>query len=127
MALLINEACIICHACESECPNNAIYAPGESWTYSEGTMLKGVIERDNKTIESSTTMAPIVNNSNGINGALFYYIAPDKCTECVGFHEEPSCALVCPVDVVYLIRNMWRVTSNYVQKSSGCTRNSILR
>ena len=23
---------------------------------------------------------------------------PDKCTECMGFHEEPQCAAVCPVD-----------------------------
>lgn len=28
----------------------------------------------------------------------FYYIVPDKCTECRGFHEEPQCAAVCPVD-----------------------------
>ena len=27
-----------------------------------------------------------------------YYIVPDKCTECQGFHEEPQCAAVCPVD-----------------------------
>jgi len=27
-----------------------------------------------------------------------YYIAHDKCTECVGFHDEPQCAAVCPVD-----------------------------
>jgi ferredoxin len=27
-----------------------------------------------------------------------YYIATDKCTECVGFHDEPQCAAVCPVD-----------------------------
>jgi ferredoxin len=27
-----------------------------------------------------------------------YYISPDKCTECMGFHEEPQCAAVCPVD-----------------------------
>ena len=27
-----------------------------------------------------------------------YYIVADKCTECVGFHEEPQCAAVCPVD-----------------------------
>ena len=25
-------------------------------------------------------------------------IVPDKCTECQGFHEEPQCAAVCPVD-----------------------------
>ncbi|MBM3439648.1 MAG: ferredoxin, partial [Bacteroidetes bacterium] len=23
---------------------------------------------------------------------------PNKCTECQGFHEEPQCAAVCPVD-----------------------------
>ncbi len=28
----------------------------------------------------------------------FYYIVTDKCTECHGFHEEPQCAAVCPVD-----------------------------
>ena len=27
----------------------------------------------------------------------FYFISPDKCTECKGFHEEPQCAAVCPV------------------------------
>jgi len=27
-----------------------------------------------------------------------YFIVPDKCTECIGFHEEPQCAAVCPVD-----------------------------
>jgi len=28
----------------------------------------------------------------------FYYIVSEKCTECNGFHEEPQCAAVCPVD-----------------------------
>ena len=28
----------------------------------------------------------------------FFYIATDKCTECIGFHDEPQCAAVCPVD-----------------------------
>ena len=27
-----------------------------------------------------------------------YYIVADKCTECKGFHDEPQCAAVCPVD-----------------------------
>ena len=27
-----------------------------------------------------------------------YYIVPNKCTECQGFHQEPQCAAVCPVD-----------------------------
>jgi len=28
----------------------------------------------------------------------FYFIVTDKCTECKGFHDEPQCASVCPVD-----------------------------
>ena len=31
MALLINEECINCGACEPECPNKAIYAGGEEY------------------------------------------------------------------------------------------------
>ena len=27
-----------------------------------------------------------------------YFITAEKCTECQGFHEEPQCAAVCPVD-----------------------------
>ncbi len=27
-----------------------------------------------------------------------YVIDPNKCTECVGFHDEPQCASVCPVE-----------------------------
>ena len=28
----------------------------------------------------------------------FYFIVAEKCTECKGFHDEPQCAAVCPVD-----------------------------
>lgn len=28
----------------------------------------------------------------------YYFIVTDKCTECKGFHDEPQCAAVCPVD-----------------------------
>lgn len=31
-------------------------------------------------------------------GDTIYVIDPDKCTECVGFFDEPQCAAVCPVD-----------------------------
>ena len=30
--------------------------------------------------------------------ASLYYITHYKWTECVGFHEEPQCAAVCPAD-----------------------------
>lgn len=32
-------------------------------------------------------------------GDPVYVIAPDLCTECVGFHDYEACAAVCPVDV----------------------------
>lgn len=31
-------------------------------------------------------------------GDGIYVIDPEKCTECVGYYDEPQCALVCPVD-----------------------------
>ena len=31
-------------------------------------------------------------------GDMTYVIDPDRCTECVGAHDEPQCSLVCPVD-----------------------------
>ncbi len=29
-----------------------------------------------------------------------YFIDPDRCTECVGYYDEPSCISVCPVDCI---------------------------
>lgn len=31
-------------------------------------------------------------------GDDIYIIDPNLCTECVGFHDTPQCADVCPVD-----------------------------
>lgn len=33
-------------------------------------------------------------------GDPIYVIDPDKCTECFGFYDEPSCIAVCPVDCI---------------------------
>ena len=33
-------------------------------------------------------------------GDTVYIIDPEKCTECVGFNEEPQCVAVCPVECV---------------------------
>jgi ferredoxin len=60
VALLINEECINCGACEPECPNEAI---------SEGEEI--------------------------------YVIDPERCNECVGFHDEPQCISVCPVECIF--------------------------
>ena len=83
MALLITDECINCGACEPECPNNAIYEGGDSWS------LAGITYGPNE--ESP-------GGSKGFVSDSFFYIVPDKCTECVGFHDEPQCAAVCPVD-----------------------------
>ena len=92
MAIIITDECINCGACEPECPNTAIYEGAENWTYKEGTSLienVTVLPNGNE-IEIEKEQEPISDD--------FYYIVPDKCTECVGFHEEPQCAAVCPVD-----------------------------
>lgn len=74
MALLITDECINCGACEPECPNTAIYEGGAPWT------LNG--------------------QSNAAISNDYFYIVPDKCTECIGFHDEPQCMAVCPVDCI---------------------------
>lgn len=74
MALLITDECINCGACEPECPNTAIYEGGTPWS------LNG------------QSHEPIEND--------FFYIVPDKCTECIGFYDEPQCVAVCPVDCI---------------------------
>jgi ferredoxin len=84
MAIIITDECINCGACEPECPNNAIYEGGAEWKYADGTSLKGMIT----TLDGEEVSAE----------HQFDYISHDKCTECVGFHDEPQCAAVCPVD-----------------------------
>ena len=91
MAIIITDECINCGACEPECPNNAIYEGGADWKYSDGTSLKGIIQSSN----GINTMADDPKEPVDMD---VYYIVTDKCTECVGFHDEPQCAAVCPVD-----------------------------
>tara|TARA_B100001758_G_scaffold247951_1_gene268982 strand:- start:15351 stop:15662 length:312 start_codon:yes stop_codon:yes gene_type:complete len=79
MAIKITDDCINCEACEPECPNNAIYAPEETWKFSDGT-----------TVQDDEEHEPFSDE--------FFYIATEKCTECKGFNDEPACAAVCPVD-----------------------------
>lgn len=90
MAIMITDECIHCAACEPECPNTAIYEGGVEWTWGGGTKLTEVELEDGIIIGGSDPMSPISDE--------FYYIVTDKCTECHGFHEEPQCAAVCPVD-----------------------------
>jgi ferredoxin len=90
MAIRITDECINCGACEPECPNNAIYEPGTEWAFEDGTALKGTVTINGQEIDASERHTPVSDE--------IYFIVPDKCTECVGFHEEPQCAAVCPVD-----------------------------
>jgi ferredoxin len=91
MAIKITEECINCGACEPECPNNAIYEGGVEWSIADGTTVKGPVAlKDGRVVDAAEKFSPIAVD--------IYYIVPDKCTECQGFHEEPQCAAVCPVD-----------------------------
>ena len=91
MALKITDDCINCDACIQECPNTAIYEPEEKWTYADGTSLVGMIQTLNgEKKDANKEFKPVSEE--------FYFIVEDKCTECKGFHEEPQCAAVCPVD-----------------------------
>ena len=91
MAIIITDECINCGACEPECPNNAIYEAGMQWAIADGNDLTGSFQLANGTVvDAHEKFAPVSDE--------VYYIVPDKCTECVGFHEEPQCAAVCPVD-----------------------------
>jgi ferredoxin len=57
----------------------------------DGTDLKGTITTPmGNTYDADQEQPPVDMD--------VYYIVTDKCTECVGFHDEPQCAAVCPVD-----------------------------
>lgn len=91
MAIIITDECINCGACEPECPNTAIYEGADDWRFKDGTKLRGkVILPDGTEVDSDAAQTPISDD--------IYYIVPGKCTECKGFHDEPQCAAVCPVD-----------------------------
>lgn len=83
MAIFITDECINCGACEPECPNTAIYEGGSSWDLAGNSYTNG---------------NPSPSGAEGFYTTEYFYIVPDKCTECVGFHDEPQCAAVCPVD-----------------------------
>lgn len=98
MAIIITDECINCAACEPECPNTAIYENGVEWNYSDGTSLTELELEDGSSMSADDKQDPITGGALGADGNEFYYIVPTKCTECIGFHEEPQCAAVCPVD-----------------------------
>lgn len=91
MAIKITDECINCGACEPECPNNAIYEGGVEWAIADGTEVRGQFTlMDGTNVDANQRFQPVSVDT--------YYITPNKCTECQGFHDEPQCAAVCPVD-----------------------------
>lgn len=90
MAIMITEDCISCGACTPECPNTAIYEEGAPWKWADGTSLTQVELEDGSLMDIHALNEPLSDS--------VFYIVPSKCTECTGFHEEPQCAAVCPVD-----------------------------
>jgi ferredoxin len=91
MAIKITDECINCGACEPECPNNARYEGGVEWAIADGTSVKGdFVLMDGSHTDADARHQPVAVDT--------YYITANKCTECQGFHEEPQCAAVCPVD-----------------------------
>ncbi|MGE5521588.1 MAG: 4Fe-4S dicluster domain-containing protein [Candidatus Dadabacteria bacterium] len=91
MAIKITEECINCGACEPECPNNAIYEGGVGWAIADGTSVADTyVLADGSVVGANQRFEALSSDT--------YYVVFDKCTECQGFHEEPQCASVCPVD-----------------------------
>ena len=55
-----------------------------------GKLIASVVLPNGNAVDAEEAQEPVSDE--------IYYIVPDKCTECQGFHEEPQCAAVCPVD-----------------------------
>ncbi len=111
MAIRITDECINCGACEPECPNNAIYEGGIEWALSDGTSLKGSYALWNgNVIDAEAKQKPVSNE--------VYFIVTDKCTECKGFHEEPQCAAVCPVDCCIIDEDHIETEEQLLEKKS---------
>lgn len=90
MAVFITDICINCAACEPECPNQAIYEPGADWSMADGTNLSGMVTLlDGREVDADERQSPLSDD--------FFFIVPDKCTECKGFHDEEQCIVFCPV------------------------------
>jgi ferredoxin len=74
MAMRIRgEECIDCSACVEPCPNDAIFAGDEPYVH-QGRRFAALSEH--------------------------YYVVSDRCTECIGFYDQPQCVEACPVDCI---------------------------
>ena len=74
MAMKIDpEVCIDCAACAEPCPNPAIYPGGESYSFL-GQSRPSLSDK--------------------------YFVAPERCTECTTYYDQPQCVEACPVDCI---------------------------
>ena len=73
MAMIINDECINCGACDVECPTEAIFEPGENY-------------------EVNKIFHPAISKEH-------YFIAPEICNECEGFGKI-RCISICPMDAI---------------------------
>ncbi|HYQ40252.1 MAG TPA: 4Fe-4S binding protein [Pseudomonas sp.] len=64
---IVASQCTACAACESDCPNDAIYEKG------------GV-----------------------------FAIHADKCSECIGHHDDAQCVASCPADCIVIDKSVPR-------------------
>ncbi len=71
---MMTDECIDCNACEFECPNNSIYNAGVTWNY--------------------------YGEEHEVLNTNHSYIAYEKCTECIGFCDEPQCVPACPSEAI---------------------------
>ena len=53
--------------------------------------MVGIIDFPDGRIEHADQLRSPLSDS-------IFFIVPGKCTECVGFHEKPQCAAICPED-----------------------------
>ena len=111
MALKITDECINCDACISECPNTAIYEPDEEWSYDDGTSLAGMVAKLNGDEIDAAEKQDTISDE-------FYFIVEDKCTECKGFHDEPQCVSVCPVDCIIIDEDLDEQEDTLLAKKS---------
>jgi ferredoxin len=108
MSMRITDDCINCGACAFECPNHAIYEAGVNWNYSIN-YAEGFFQSELTKQDSPTQLFQPLNNE-------FYYIVPDKCTECYSISKEPQCLTICPIDCI----------ENYKIETEGQLKQKIL-
>jgi ferredoxin len=70
-----------------------------SFKWSERMALKIV---GSQCVNCSACEPECPNEAISAAGSVFV-IDPAKCTECIGFHDDPQCALVCPVEETCVI------------------------